>query len=76
MFMSADLPSEIQSEVFGLDAQQQREVLAFVRDLKQQSTGISGAELKGLAGTLGVEDADAMTRAIEAGCEQVDPDGW
>jgi len=74
--MSTDLPSQIHSELAGLDATKQRQVLAFVRTLRQAPKGISGAELKGFAGTLSEVDARSMIEAIEAGCEQVDPNGW
>ena len=74
--MSADLPSQIHSELAGLDAAKQRQVLAFVRTLKQAPRGILGSELKEFAGTLSEADARSMIDAIEAGCEQVDADGW
>jgi len=74
--MSTDFPSQIHSEVAGLDTTQQRQVLAFVRSLQQAPKGILGSELKGFAGTLSEADAKSMIEAIEAGCEQVDSDGW
>ena len=84
--MSADLPSQIHSELSGLDTTNQRRVLDFVRTLKQTSKeqtskeqtpkGVLGAKLKGLAGTLSEAEAQSMIEAIQAGCEQVDPDRW
>jgi hypothetical protein len=74
--MSTDLPSQIQSELIGLDALKQRQVLAFVRSLKGTPNGITGAELKQFAGTLTDVDAKSMMEVIKAGCEQVDADGW
>jgi len=74
--MSTDLPSQIHSELDGLDAEKQRRVLAYVRTLKQAPKGMTGAELKKFAGTLSTADAKSMIDAIEAGCEQVDPNGW
>jgi hypothetical protein len=74
--MSTDLPSQINSEISNLDAEKQRQVLAYVRTLKDASKGISGAELKQFAGTISPEDAKSMMDAIETGCGQVDPDGW
>jgi hypothetical protein len=38
--------------------------------------GTPGIELLRFAGTLSDEDAQAMKRAIEEDCEQVDPDAW
>jgi hypothetical protein len=40
--MSTDLPSQIHSELDGLDADKKRPVLAYVRTLKQTSTGHDG----------------------------------
>jgi hypothetical protein len=74
--MSTDLPSQIHSELAGLDATKQRQVLAFIRTLKQVPKGIPGSELKEFAGTLTDADARSMIEAIEAGCEQVEADGW
>ena len=74
--MSTDLPSQIHSEVAELDVDKQRQVLAYLRALKQAPQGITGAELKELAGLLSSEDAKSMIDAIEAGCEQVDTNGW
>lgn len=74
--MSPELPSLIHSELNELDVEKQRRVLAFVRTLKQLPQGMSGAQLKGFAGTLNEADAKSMIDAIEAGCEQFDPDEW
>ena len=74
--MSTDLPSQIHSEIDELDVEKQRQVLAYLRALKQAPKGMTGAELKKLAGTLSKADAKSMIDAIEAGCEQVDPNGW
>ena len=74
--MSTDLPSEINSELNGLDADKQRQVLDYVRTLKDVPPGMTGAELKKFAGCISKEDAKEMTDAIEAGCGQVDLDGW
>ena len=74
--MSTDLPSRINSELNGLDADKQRQVLDYVRTLKDAPTGMSGAELKKFAGCISEEDAKEMIETIEAGCGQVDLDGW
>ena len=74
--MSTDIPSQIHSELDGLDAQKQRQVLAYVRTLKQTPKGMTGAELKQFAGTISEADAKSMMDAIDAGCGQVDPNGW
>lgn len=74
--MSASLPSQIQIELGKLGPEAQRQVLEYVRSLKQRRTGMSGVELKKFAGTLSVTDAESMIDAIEAGCEQVNLDEW
>jgi len=74
--MSVDIPSQIHSELAGLDSVKQRQVLAFIRSLKGAPKGVQGSELKRFAGTLTQVDAQAMIKAVEAGCEQVDVDEW
>jgi hypothetical protein len=74
--MSADLPSQIHSELAGLDSVKQRQVLTFIRSLKGTPKGVQGFELKRFAGTLTQADAQTMIEAVEAGCEQVDVDEW
>jgi len=74
--MSVDLPSQIHSELAGLDSFKQRQVLTFIRTLKGARKGVLGSELKRFAGTLTQVDAHAMIKAVEAGCEQVDVDEW
>ena len=74
--MSADLPSQIHSELAGLDSVKQRQVLTFIRSLKGTPKGVQGCELKRFAGTLTQADAQTMIEAVEAGCEQVDVDEW
>ena len=53
-------------------------VLDFMRALREsRPQRISGRELlERLPGTWDPEDAREMMEAIEAGCKQVDPDGW
>lgn len=38
--------------------------------------GMSGEQLRSLAGTISPEDLDIMERVIEEEFERVDPDGW
>jgi hypothetical protein len=74
--MSTDLLSQLHTEISELDVVKQRQLLAYLRELKKVPQGMTGAELKKLAGTLSTADAKSMMEAIEAGCEQVDPNGW
>ncbi|BCW94959.1 MAG: hypothetical protein WHS44_08060 [Fimbriimonadales bacterium] len=56
----------------------QQQVLEYAQRLSQNVPlrGIPLAEFEKHAGLLSAEDADAILQAIEAGCEQVDPDEW
>jgi hypothetical protein len=38
--------------------------------------GVPGASLLRFAGTISIEDLDAMTQAIEQGCERTDFNEW
>lgn len=61
-----------------LPVNQQRLVLRYAKSL--QSTELPrGTPVKNLlrfAGTISREDGKAMLKAIEEGCEQVDPNEW
>ena len=74
--MTSDLPSQIHTELGDLGPDAQRQVLEYVRSLKQRPKGMSGAELKKHIGTISATDAKSMIDAIEAGCEQVNLDEW
>jgi hypothetical protein len=54
-------------------------VLDYARSLSApsfNSGGIPGSELVKFAGAISPEDCEAMMAAIEAGCEQIDPNEW
>jgi hypothetical protein len=74
--MSTDLPSQIHSELDGLDPEEPRRVLEYVRNLKQKPKGMTGAAFKQFVGILSTADAKSMMDAIEAGCEQVNLNEW
>jgi flagellar motor switch protein FliG len=48
----------------------------FIRRLKPISQDEREAILARTFGSLSQEDADAMQKAIEEGCERVDAEGW
>ena len=48
----------------------------FVHRLKRISEEERQAILSQTAGSLSAEDADAMEKAIEEGCEQINEHGW
>ena len=72
--MSRTLKDEIIQEVGRLDAPRQRKVLDFARALSMPD-GTPGRELLKFAGTIEQWDLDAMSQAIQEGCEKVEPNG-
>lgn len=74
--MAADLNSQIANELSNLPLDDKQRVLAYVRSLKALPKGTSPAHLMKYAGTISREDEEAMMKAIEEGCGQVDPNEW
>lgn len=74
--MKTHVASQIAAEVCELELESQRRVLDYVRSLKHLTPGMRGATLLRYAGTINESDAISMMNAIEAGCEQVNPDEW
>jgi len=74
--MNIDLSAQIHTELGGLPLDAQRSVLEYVRALKQPRKGTPGSLLMRHAGSITSDAARQMMDAIEAGCEQVDPDEW
>jgi hypothetical protein len=69
--------NELLRELEQLPSTEQRRVLAFVHALlRSRPRGASGSELLRRVGTITPEDAEAMQRAIEDGCERVDAESW
>ncbi len=55
----------------------QQQVLTFARSLgSSPARGVRGAELIRFSGVLDPAEAQAMIDEIEAGCENVDTNGW
>ncbi len=55
----------------------QRRVLSYVESLnKPGKRGIAGKKLLKFSGAIAVDDLAAMKKAIEADCEQVNPNEW
>jgi hypothetical protein len=71
----ADVSPELIEELRTLSEDQQREVLAFTRALKRPR-GVPARSLLRFAGSIPADDLEKMARAIEEGCERVDPDEW
>ena len=74
---SASVRKEIIAELNRLGAEQQLRVLDFARGLTAaKPRGVPGKALLSFAGVISPDDARAMTRAIEEGCEKVNLDEW
>jgi len=74
---TASVKEEIGVLLTKLPPAKQRAALAYVRQLSgERPKGVPGSVLLKFAGCISKESADAMEKAIEDGCEQVDPDGW
>jgi hypothetical protein len=66
---------EIVKQVNRLPYKLQQRVLDFVKVLSRQK-GVPGKQLLHFAGTINSDDLQAMTKAIEDGCERVDVNEW
>lgn len=73
--MSQTLKEQIIQQVDRLDDVRQRQVLDFAKRLAALPSA-PGRDLLRLAGSIDLRDLDAMSKAIEDGCEKVDPSGW
>jgi hypothetical protein len=73
--MSKTLKDEIIEQVTRLETPQQRKVLDFARGLGTP-VGTSGRELLRFAGSIDPADLAAISKAIQEGCEKVEPNGW
>ncbi len=55
----------------------QRRVLNYVETLgKSGKRGVSGKKLLKFSGSIPADDLDAMKKAIDEDCEQVNPNEW
>jgi hypothetical protein len=60
-----------------LPLEQQRQVLEFARALAVTKVrGVPGSSLARFAGSIDPEDIEAMSRAINEGCEKVNSNEW
>ena len=59
-----------------LDAAEQERVLAYIRSVRSRPPGVSPAGLLKMAGSIPASDCDAMQKAIDEGCSQVNADAW
>jgi hypothetical protein len=73
--MNIDFNSQIQAELAGMEPDQQRRVLEFVRTLRG-ADGTPGTNLLAFAGMISKDDLRQMEDSIERECEQVDLNEW
>ena len=75
--LNVTVKKEIINQMGRLDYEYQRRVLDFARALAATGPkGIPGKQLLPFAGAIPADDLKDMARAIEAGCEKVDANGW
>lgn len=75
--MSPSLAAEVVDRINALPEEKQQRVLQFIRSLSTEEPWLfSGRELLRMAGTISPEDGAEMARAIEEGCERIDPNEW
>lgn len=71
------LEQEFRDSLAVLAPEQQRQVLEYARSLGAATRqGVPGTALLRFAGAMSREDAAELARAVEEGCEAIDPDGW
>ena len=75
--VDAAIKNELSSCLGQLPVEQQRQVLEFARTLTTQPPqGTRGSSLLRFAGTIDASDLEAMSQAIQDGCERIDADEW
>ena len=75
--MGVSIKKQILDQVSKLPLAQQQLVLNFASSLMRKSPrGVPGKDLLTFAGCIKAADVEAMSRAIEEGCERVDVNGW
>ncbi|HLF01299.1 MAG TPA: hypothetical protein VI547_04945 [Anaerolineales bacterium] len=75
--MSHLIVTQVVEKLNRLPNELQQKVLNFVQDLTVSvQRGVSGQQLLKFAGLIALDDLHVMRLAIEAGCEQVDVNGW
>ncbi len=71
------LKQEILRQLEHLPPSMQRRVLLFSKSLVEtKPKGVKGSDLLRFAGQISGDDAGAMSKAIDEGCEQVDSSEW
>jgi hypothetical protein len=75
--MTSPIIEEVVAHLETLPPDLQKQVLSFVRTLDASSRqGTAGERLMPFVGTIPTADLDAMSKAIEEGCEQINLNDW
>ena len=75
--VDATIERELSTCLGRLPVERQRQVLEFARTLATPPLqGVRGSTLLQFAGTIDESDLEAMSQAIEDGCERIDADEW
>ena len=75
--VDATIEAELSTCLGRLPVEKQQQVLEFARTLATPHLqGVRGSELLRFAGTIDESDLDAMSHAIQDGCERIDADEW
>lgn len=75
--VSPILEQELHQQLEHLPFGQQRQVLDFARALASaRARGVAGSEMLRFAGTIDPGESEAMSQAIEEGCEKIDAHEW
>jgi hypothetical protein len=75
--VSRKINPQLLEELEKLSPALQDRVLAFARALAStRRGGVTGESLLRFAGAIDPKDLDLMSRAIEEGCERIDPNAW
>ncbi len=78
---SSVITYEIGKQMNQLPFEPQQKVLNFAQNLvvhshKGKGVGVEGNKLIRFAGSIKSDDIQAMSKAIESGCEKIDEDEW
>ena len=77
IMIGATVEKDIHEQVTRLPLEQRRQVLEFARALVTAKVhGVPGKNLLHFAGAIDSEDLMDIKRAIEDGCEKINPDEW
>jgi hypothetical protein len=75
--VDATIEQELSNCLCRLPIEQQRQVLEFAQTLTAPPLqGVRGSTLLQFTGTIDESDLEAMSQAIENGCEGIDADEW